>query len=213
MSAFLLRSTFACFLAVAGLGVGQHVLDLTKEPHRASPVRTGPVHGRRPGRVEGQQPIQLPLRLTLAALDRKRYVLLTPFVYEVVLSNTGTMPVQFPWSADQQAFNDRVEPLLEADLSLSVHDPSGRAHHIAAAILHGSTSEPGTFTVLRAGETATIRVPGLFSLDPPVTRGLLRSDSSWQVRAILNATAKPGVWAKEIQSENAIAVRIIPASR
>ena len=153
----LSAAVLATILLAASLRAEQHVLDLTV-----------PVAAQLDGGGEGcaigesgTKDADLPVEMGLA-LDRASYFLGGYVVYDVTLKHRGTRSVTLPWAAWRRVSDPSSK--LEAALSLFTSDDLGKQRHLTGAMLYGDTRAPETTLVLQPGETARIRVPGVFNV-------------------------------------------------
>ena len=153
----LSAAVLAAALLAASLRAEQHVLDLTV-----------PVAAQLEGGGEGcaigesgKKDVELPLEMSLV-LDRASYFLGGYVVFDVTLINRGTRSVTLPWAARRRV--SAPSSKLETALILFTTDDGGKQRHLTGAMLYGDTRAPETTLVLQPGETARIRVPGVFNV-------------------------------------------------
>ena len=203
--------TFAvCLLAYSLLLVGeilaaqQHVLDLTQPDlvRTMPPVESGCAIG-----FEGEKPVRVPLELMLISLDRQDYVLGDHVTYQVNLRNVGNVPLSLPWSVDRAVVERDRAPFSQAILSLAVSDAQKREHSLAAVVLDGSSSLPGSIEVLAPGETASILVrSSLLVTQGAASSTLAAGVGPVTVGAVLMMTVRPCVWAEKVFSTNDVPI-------
>ena len=143
-------------LLAASLRAEQHVLDLTV-----------PAAAQLDGGGEGcvsrvwEKDVELPGEMGFV-LNRASYFLGGHLVYDVTLLNRGTRSVTLPWAARRHVGDS--SSTLETALILFTTDDGGKQRHLTGAMPYGDTRAPEMTLVLQPGETARIRVPGVFNV-------------------------------------------------
>jgi hypothetical protein len=202
----------SCLLvALVGAQQATYLLDLTVVPKPSAPA-SGSGEGQGVSHTSGGL---LPLRLTLTRLDKAEYVLGDPVVYEVTITNTGSVAVTLPWtpwSIDHDLIRQSAtepRPFLLGYVSLEVFDQQ-HWHHFAVIGLEGTAGYPASVQALLPGESAMIRVPMRVSMIPEDAAEVLASrvNGTVQVRAQLAMMIRPAIWAEPIDSENAISIQL-----
>jgi len=124
-------------------------------------------------------------------------------------------PVTLPWSPDSGAFAQSVPrkpagfatALLSLDVE-STGDQPAFLSLIEPKGLKGSTEVPRSLLVLKPGQTALIRAPSQWS----APNGVWRDAILRQPHGMVQLRAKFHTGTVYAQSDNAIAVRVVPRS-
>jgi hypothetical protein len=144
----------AATVLVASLHAEQRVLDLTVP---VAAHLSGGGEGCAVGE-SGRKDVELPLEMGLV-LDRASYFLGGYVIYDVTLKNSGTRSVTLPWAAGRVS---DPSSKLEISLILFTTDDGGRTVALSGTTILGDAHTPETTLLLEPGETARIRVPGVF---------------------------------------------------
>lgn len=183
-----MKFVFALGISIGLAAVAQepppnHVLDLVgHRPAPAMPSSRGiPPGGLSVGTHSGRT---LPsLRVTLLSLDRSDYRTGDPVIYEVMIQNVGTTPVELPWSPDAHLFSDlsfafpQVASASVRQSFLSLEILGAGAQRLASLEprpLFGHHSVAGSLQTLAPRATAWIRVPGFWRTTDDQIAAILR---------------------------------------
>jgi hypothetical protein len=137
------------------------------------------------------------LRMTLLSMDRSDYETGDPITYEVRLENTGNRPVVLPWSPDRVLFQAPGPALprpVEAAIFLEVLERGGSKTLtlLEPRMLFGSQAILGSLETLAPGETAWIRVPGLWHMSTREMNAIVSEpDGVVQVAAVFTVLQSP----------------------
>jgi hypothetical protein len=171
---FVLISCLGIASAVVGasqLPRADYTLDIVTHPMTPEPL-VGPTARVLPpgagGGVEGEKPFTN-LRVTLESLDRRSYAPGEPLVYEILVENLGPRALVLPWSPDRVAVQGQAlddSQVRTASLFLEVTDRQRkRIAWLEPQRLFGRAAAVGTLQTISPGESARIRVPGLWRPD------------------------------------------------
>jgi hypothetical protein len=154
--------------------------------------------------IDGPAPLP-PLQVRLLRTDRDAYRVGDPLSFDVALKNTGTSPIQLPWSLSAAVCDalsrpdQNVEELRVALLALA---SKGAPVLIASATLYGIRGQASSFAILAPGEEVTVRVPGSWRqyerTMPDVSEAFAKAD-------MVGGLVEPSV-----KSANRIPVRTLP---
>jgi hypothetical protein len=101
------------------------------------------------------------LRVNLSYMDRSEYVDGDEAEIEVILQNTGAIPLEIPWSpnlADLQPADESARfAVYELQVGLFVNWGADYSISVGWLNLYGDRTHPGTIVTLNPGESARIR--------------------------------------------------------
>ena len=172
-----------------------HHLDIPGE-NRSSASPAAPFVPTGPSTMTGQSHREFAtvLKLTLVSVDVSEFAWGDHFVYEVLIENTGKLPVTLPWSPDMGAFAQPVKRtppgFRSGTLRLQV-EPANAPGSVLAFLdhqaLYGSLEVPRSLLVLPPGKTALVRVPAQWSATMQEGRAAVlgQPDGAVRIRAIL----------------------------
>jgi hypothetical protein len=151
-------TTSACVVALmticSSILPAQHRIDLRQAPPPPSTPSGAAVGGGVGPVIEGQPPLQLPLRVELAALGRSDISFGDRIDFEITITNPGPGAIRIPWTAA-----DRLSPATsdqsEMRVAVVIAEEAPELA-VASARLSAWTSRPETFLLLRPKETATV---------------------------------------------------------
>lgn len=121
------------------------------------------------------------------ALDQATYRLGDPLVYSVLVRNTGSEVVSFPWESDwRRVASARPEDVYSCAIALELRDAADTAGAALPPLrLHASKAMPETARRLAPGDAVQIVAPGTWRFDA--------SEASRRFVALLPATTSVGV--------------------
>jgi hypothetical protein len=124
-----------------------------------------------PADTPGPRPVR-PVGISLESLDRTRYVVGDPLVYEVVITNTSGQAFAFPTSIDPRIVRRGMPGARLAAVSLAFDDEVFGGQLIASKLLYGANAVPGTIELLQPGDTLRIRASGAWWLGRALKPGV-----------------------------------------
>ena len=136
------------------------VLDLTAR----DVVRTSGTIGTEGGVTSTARRQSIGLEVRFVSSSQNELHLGDQFAYELEVKNSGTQPVDFPFSADLASFLPGPNTTV-ASIYLQARRQDQRDVAFGAMMLAGSESVPGSLHRLEPGDTLLIRVPAGVSLD------------------------------------------------
>jgi hypothetical protein len=165
MRASIACSVLSLVLAQASNPVkAQYVLDLTRDDSSPSP---NPLVGGCAVGFSGEKPLTVPLTVTIVKLDRADYYLGGRMLIDLLVTNAGTEPIQFPWVISQSIDLNKVsstDAVRRVTLTFVALGSDGRDHVLFGTTLEGSTEVSESMQEIKSGETALLRVPGWISV-------------------------------------------------
>jgi hypothetical protein len=113
----------------------------------------------------GDSPESLPFQLTLVDLDRTSYLIGDSLTFEVLVKHVGQKPFSLPWGREKSAFSSAKGPGQRAAFLLTFTDSQlGRQYIGHENSTYGFQSVPGSFLVVRPGDTVRVRAKGRWYL-------------------------------------------------
>jgi hypothetical protein len=109
-----------------------------------------------------QRPQMLSLRLL--GLDRAAYRIGDPFIYAVLVTNTGQKSVAFPTSTDASLFSRTTPNAAGAFVNLRLDDPMFGMQLVGVQALYGAPNVPASLLLLRSNDSVEIRATGTWYL-------------------------------------------------
>ena len=162
----------------------------------------------RQGRADHDPELPKPLVLQLVSTDRSSYIVGDEFVYELLISNRGSQPVEFPVSPHAGRFSDSTRAALAARGALTFQDAARGRQGVGAIALHGAPEVPGSIVVVGPSETLELRAPGQWYLQSSFptspARGWARE---LEVKAFVQAYSTKQAL-DLIHSENALTIHL-----
>jgi hypothetical protein len=184
MNVWRLFRAGAVFIAVAMAlcevhvqGRAEHFLDLVDVvPPSASGIDPSDLLRVRPsdrsgGDSHAPRPVS-PLTITLASLDRARYVVGDKVVYEVVVTNTSGRALRFPTLVDPRIVRRGMSEATLARVGLIFEDAVFGMQIVASQTLYGATAVPNSMELLQPGDSLRIRASGAWWLQSALKPGV-----------------------------------------
>ena len=136
------------------------VLDLTAP----DVIRTSGTIGTEGGVTSTAKRQSIGLEVRLVSSSQNDLHLGDQFAYELEVKNSGTQPVDFPFSADLASFLPGPNTTV-ASIYLQARRQDQRDVAFGSMMLAGSDAMPGSLQRLEPGDTLLIRVPASVALD------------------------------------------------
>ena len=186
------------FVVLISEASAQNTLDLTGG---RAPSEAAVAHGRNVTRatrgLSGSRPTPLPLEVAVVSFTSTDLMPGMRLVFEVSLKNTGTVPVDIPWTDVLHIPTPMGDDQVDLYLTVTIPDASGRAHVLVGTVVSGNAFDRSVLT-LEPGEIANIRAGGNVKVGDALSLTSNPVDVNLTVKVLVT---RGGILTEEVSSE------------